>query len=202
MSDQPRVTVTHDDRAPAARPRRSRRLLVAASILAVLLVVLGGVAVAQEEAAPPPATGDEPPAAAQPAEDTSADDAAATPKPIVGSIGVGGDSTAMPTDPADQVVVHITSMTRIVRDHIDEPDKVKQQLKSYINDNSAAMKEAGDRFEARLNELSPDERQAYNEKLQRKMEPALAEFLEAMLDFSARHPEAARELDEMLQTAQ
>jgi len=61
------------------------------------------------------------------------------------------------------------------------------------------MKEAGDSFEAHLNELPADERQAYKERLQRKMESALAEFLETMLDFSERHPEAARELDEALQ---
>lgn len=147
-----------------------------ALLVAALLVGVVGSAQAQEEGA-----GSEPA------------------KPIVGNAGLASDVQV--TDPADQVVVHITSMTRIVRDHMDEPDQVKSSLKAYLDENGKAMKEAGDRFEAKLNELSPDEREAYKQKLQRKMESALAEFLEAMLDFSERHPAAARELDELLKAA-
>lgn len=123
-----------------------------------------------------------------------------TPEPIVGKGGVVGDEGSQVTDPSDDIVLHIVAMTKLVKDNIDKPDVVKQEFKTYIDSNGDSMKDASDRFEAHLNGLESDEREAYKQKLQRKMESALADFLEAMLDFSERHPEAAAELDEMLQT--
>lgn len=110
-------------------------------------------------------------------------------------------AAAVDSDPADDVVSHITAMTSIVKENIDSPDQVKELLKAYLKDNNEKMKAAGDRFEEKLNTLTPDEGQTYRETLQRKMEKALEDFLATMLDFSERHPEAAKELDVLLQEA-
>src|SRR5690606_3945000 len=109
------------------------------------------------------------------------------------------DGAAAVADPSDEIVGYIQAMTTIVKDNMDKPDEVKSQLTAYIDENGEAMKAAGDRFEERLNGMSPDEAEAYRETLQRKMEKSLEDFLKTMLDFSERHPEAAKELDEVLQ---
>lgn len=109
------------------------------------------------------------------------------------------ETAATLDDPSDEIVGYIQEMTTIVKDNLDDPDKVKADLKAYIDEHGEAMQSAGDRFEERLNSLSPDEAEAYRETLQRKMEKSLEDFLKVMLDFSERHPEAAKELDEMLQ---
>jgi len=108
-------------------------------------------------------------------------------------------AAAQVADPSDEVVGHITAMTAIVKDNIDKPELVKELLKNYLQENNKKMTEAGDRFEEKLNGLTPDEAQTYRETLQRKMEKALEDFLATMLDFSERYPEAAKELDVLLQ---
>ncbi len=102
-------------------------------------------------------------------------------------------------DPSDEIVGHIDAMTTIVKGNLDAPEEVKTQLKGYIQSHGADMKSAGDRFEKHLKSLPVDERETYKETLQRKMEKSLSDFLQVMLDFSDRHPEAAKELDEVLQ---
>ena len=102
-------------------------------------------------------------------------------------------------DPSDEIVGHIDAMTAIVKDNLDAPDEVKTALKAYIQSHGADMKSAGDRFEAHLKSRPVDERETYKETLQRKMEKSLSAFLGVMLNFSERHPEAAKELDEVLQ---
>lgn len=114
---------------------------------------------------------------------------------------VVADAPQAAPDPSDEVVAHITAMTAIVKDNIDKPEQVKELLKTYLQENNKKMTEAGDRFEEKLNSLTPDEAQKYRETLQRKMEKALEDFLATMLDFSERYPEEAKELDVLLQKA-
>ncbi len=109
---------------------------------------------------------------------------------------------AAAADPADAIVIHMQEMARIVKDNLDQPEEVKKNLAAYLRTNQRTMRSAGDNLEAHIAKMRPDEQEAYREVIQRKMEKALDDFLTAMLDFAERHPEAAKELDEMLRLDQ
>ena len=113
-----------------------------------------------------------------------------------------GAPAAVEQDPTDEIVTHIDAMTAIVKDNMTEPEKVKAQIKAYIDEQGEAMKRASDRFESKLSSLSVDEAESYRETLQRKIEGSMEQFFAAMLEFSERHPEAAKELDELLKKAE
>lgn len=116
--------------------------------------------------------------------------------------GEAKPAEATPADgPADEIVGHIRSMTEIVKTNKDAPDTVLKEFKAYVDANGAAMKAAGEAFEKELRKMKPEAAQKYQDRLQRQMEKPLQEFLTEMLEFSKKHPEKARELDEMLQAA-
>ncbi|MDX9722068.1 MAG: hypothetical protein RBU37_15080 [Myxococcota bacterium] len=103
-------------------------------------------------------------------------------------------------DPSDAIILHIDAMTLLVQQNMEKPEEAKKLIAAYIQEHSKEMKAAAEGFEAHLNSLSGAEAEKYKEGLQRKLEKSLEAFLAAMLEFSEKHPEAAKELDELLKT--
>lgn len=101
-------------------------------------------------------------------------------------------------EPTDRIVAHIQSMTQIVKDNQNEPDKLLADFSQYITENKSKMNKANKDFEVKLKAMSPDESKKYQEGLQRKLEEPMQDFLTQMLAFQKRHPEQAKALDEKL----
>lgn len=110
----------------------------------------------------------------------------------------GNAVVANAQDPSDEIVQHINAMANIVSENMDKPDELKTKIQEYLQKNRKAMSKASHAFESKLEKMKTADAEVYRETMQRKMESSLNNFLSLMLQFSDRHPEEAKALDELL----
>lgn len=101
-------------------------------------------------------------------------------------------------DPGEQMMGHMKTIFKLIKDNTAECDKAVAEVKSYTEKNKADLEGIAKALKEMEAKMSEEEKKAYEEKMKKHAEEMVKESMAVMMDFGTKCPQQMQQIGEAM----